>query len=219
RPESSRNGSAASRRWPGQPEAATRERVVWCTDTGGACLLGRFPFCSLCRALAAVAVARQTICMRPAQPCIARDRPRRVSMFSLLSAAGRTISIFLARDATPMDMSNPNLDDLRRRIDEIDDRLHDLLMQRTEVVEAVAASKRLDEAPALRPGREAAIVRRLVARHAGHFPPGALVRMWREMFSAMVGLQTGFAVAVYVGEAGNGYWDLARDHFGSHSAM
>jgi chorismate mutase len=118
-----------------------------------------------------------------------------------------------------MDMSNPNLDDLRRRIDEIDDRLHDLLMQRTEVVEAVAASKRLDEAPALRPGREAAIVRRLVARHAGHFPPGALVRMWREMFSAMVGLQTGFAVAVYVGEAGNGYWDLARDHFGSHSAM
>jgi chorismate mutase / prephenate dehydratase len=118
-----------------------------------------------------------------------------------------------------MAMSNPDLDDLRRRIDEIDNRLHDLLMARTEVVETIAAQKRRVGVPVFRPGREATILRRLVARHAGRFPPAAMVRMWREMMAATVGLQTDFAVAVYAAGAGSGYWDLARDHFGGHSAM
>src|SRR5690349_17316000 len=115
-----------------------------------------------------------------------------------------------------MDTNTPSLDDLRRRIDEIDDGLHDLLIKRAEIVEAVAARKQLDSAPALRPGREAKILRCLLGRHSGHFPTAALVRMWRELFAASLGLQTNFAVAVYVGQGGNGYWDLARDHFGSH---
>ncbi|HZS82827.1 MAG TPA: chorismate mutase [Stellaceae bacterium] len=118
-----------------------------------------------------------------------------------------------------MAMSTPNLDDLRRRIDEIDDQLHDLLMARTEVVEAIAAQKRRGRLPPLRPGREAAILRRLVGRHSGKFPAAALVRMWREMLTAMVSMQTDFAVAVFVAGPGSGYWDLARDHFGSHSVM
>jgi chorismate mutase len=118
-----------------------------------------------------------------------------------------------------MAMSNPDLDDLRRRIDEIDDRLHDLLMARTEVVETIAAQKHRGGVPVFRPGREATILRRLIARHGGRFPPAAMIRMWREMMAATVGLQTDFAVAVYVSNAGSGYWDLARDHFGGHSAM
>lgn len=118
-----------------------------------------------------------------------------------------------------MPMSTTTLDDLRRRIDEIDDQVHDLLMKRTELVEAIAAEKRGSNVPALRPGREAVILRRLAARHSGRFPRPALVRMWREMLSATVGMQTQFAVAVYAPREGNGYWDLARDHFGSHTPM
>ena len=112
-----------------------------------------------------------------------------------------------------------SLDDLRRRIDEIDDRLHDLIMERAEVVEAVAASKQRGRIAALRPGREAAILRRLVARHRGNFPRAVLVRLWREIISGAVMMQGDFAVAVAALEEMPDYWDLARDHFGSTIPM
>ena len=62
---------------------------------------------------------------------------------------------------------------LRARLDELDDKIHDLLMERALVVESVARS---GKAAAFRPGREAAILRRLLARHTGKLPaadPGA----------------------------------------------
>lgn len=113
-----------------------------------------------------------------------------------------------------------DLEDLRRRIDEIDGRLQDLLIERAEVVALVAASKKKDgELAALQPDREAEIIRRLVRRHRGPFPIGSLVRLWREILSATVRLQGQFAVAVYAPAEAPGLWDLARDHFGSHAAM
>ena len=39
--------------------------------------------------------------------------------------------------------------------------------------------------------------------------------MWRELLSATLRLQGPFAVAVFAPDASSGYWDLARDHFGS----
>ncbi|HYZ32124.1 MAG TPA: chorismate mutase, partial [Crenalkalicoccus sp.] len=56
---------------------------------------------------------------------------------------------------------------LRAEIDTLDDALHDLLMRRAGVVARLAASRAKGDAPALRPGREAAVLRRLLARHAG----------------------------------------------------
>ena len=118
-----------------------------------------------------------------------------------------------------MSINKPTLDDLRRQIDAIDDQLHDLIMRRTEVVDAIGKEKKDGKVPAFRPGREAIILRRLVARHSGRFPVVALVRMWREMLAATVGMQADFAVAVYAPRAASSYWDLARDHFGSHASM
>jgi chorismate mutase-like protein len=123
-----------------------------------------------------------------------------------------------ARKSTIDPMSGP-LEDFRRQIDEIDDSLHDLLMRRAEVVAAVGEVKKGDGTPALRPGREAAILRRLLARHRGHFPPAMLVRIWREILAGTVAMQTDFAVAVYAPDTMQGYWDLARDHYGSHTRM
>jgi len=116
--------------------------------------------------------------------------------------------------STPSDLKG-----LRRRLDEIDDRLHDLLMDRAEIVSMVAASKKGGNQPAFQPGREAEIIRRLVARHHGAFPVATLVRMWREMLAATVRLQSPFAVAVFAPANRQGFWDLARDHYGSNTPM
>ena len=44
-----------------------------------------------------------------------------------------------------MSASPSDLADLRRQLDEIDDRLHDLLIDRAEIVGEVAASKKTNE--------------------------------------------------------------------------
>lgn len=119
-------------------------------------------------------------------------------------------------------MSEPrsDLEHLRRRIDEIDDRIEDLLIERVAVVSQVGAHKSRDGSVAAhQPGREAQIIRRLIERGAGAFPPATLVRMWRELLAATVRLQGNFAVAVYVPPEIPGFWDLARDHYGSHTPM
>ncbi len=115
-----------------------------------------------------------------------------------------------------MNVDNP-LDALRHEIDGIDDSIHDLLMRRAEIVDQIRQAK-FGGVP-LRPGREATILRRLVARHRGRFPKTALVRIWREIFAAIVGLQGPFSLAVYLPEGMDGYLDLARDQYGSHTPV
>jgi chorismate mutase len=108
---------------------------------------------------------------------------------------------------------------LRRRLDEIDDKLQDLLIDRAQIVSMVAASKKDGNQPAFQPAREAEIIRRLVGRHRGAFPVATLVRMWREMLAATVRLQSPFSVAVFAPADQPGFWDLARDHYGSNTRM
>jgi len=117
-----------------------------------------------------------------------------------------------------MTNTDDSLSDLRGRIDEIDDALHDLIMQRADLVARIRDAKGGTDPVFFRPEREARILRRLLARHQGVLPHGVIVRMWREMMSAFVSLQGPFAVAVWEGEEG-AYWDMARDHFGSGIPM
>src|SRR5271169_5557311 len=112
-----------------------------------------------------------------------------------------------------------DLADLRRQIDEIDDELHDLLIERAGIVGRVAASKKDGDVAFYQPGREAEILRRLAARHRGALPFASVVRIWREILAATVGIETRFAVAVFAPAEAQGFWDLARDHFGSHPPM
>ncbi|HWK46195.1 MAG TPA: chorismate mutase [Stellaceae bacterium] len=111
------------------------------------------------------------------------------------------------------------MDDLRRQIDAIDDQLHDLLMQRTDLVKEVSRAKQRENTDIVRPGREAAILRRLLGRHRGPFPRLALARIWRELMTGQVTVQGPFAVAVYTPPEWPGIWDLARDHYGAHPPM
>ena len=43
--------------------------------------------------------------------------------------------------------------------------------------------------------------------------------MWRELLAATVRLQGAFTIAVFAPPEAPGYWDLARDHYGSHTPM
>ena len=119
-----------------------------------------------------------------------------------------------------MSGSPTSLDSLRKEIDAIDDKMHDLLMRRTETVEKIRDVKNGGPAAsAIRPAREATILRRLVSRHGGLFPAQVVVRIWREMVAALTQLQGPFRVAVHAPEKSVGYWDLARDHYGSGTPM
>jgi chorismate mutase / prephenate dehydratase len=113
-----------------------------------------------------------------------------------------------------------DLEQLRRRIDGIDDQLQDLLIERIDVVSRVGAHKRSGGGVAAhQPAREAEIIRRLVGRNHGALPPATLVRMWRELLAATVRLQGAFAIAVYAPPDMPGFWDVARDHYGSLTPM
>lgn len=119
-----------------------------------------------------------------------------------------------------MSTADTPLEDLRREIDEIDTALHDLLMRRSDLAARIGTLKNgASGGGFLRPAREASILRRLVARHEGQLPAAVLVKIWRELMSALVRLQGPFGVAVYVSEQQPGYWDLARDHFGSYTPI
>ena len=111
-----------------------------------------------------------------------------------------------------------SLEALRREIDAIDDAIHDLVMRRTGIVEQVRDVKR-DLSIKIKPARECEIIYRLMARHRGPFPKRELFRIWRELIVATLSFEGPFSVAVHVPEDGGGYWDLARDHFGSYTPM
>lgn len=114
--------------------------------------------------------------------------------------------------------ADEKLDALRREIDAIDRSIHDLLMQRTEVVGKVRDHKRHHRIK-IRPSREAQILYRVVSEHKGPFPKRELVRIWRELIVATLSMEGPFSVAVHMPEDGSGVWDLARDQYGSFTPM
>jgi hypothetical protein len=95
--------------------------------------------------------------------------------------------------------------DLPAKLDALDDKIHDLLMQRAKLA--------LPSTPA----QQARTLRRLAARHKGSLPLPMLVRIWREMMAATAaGKRT---VHVYAADRAGPFRDLARGLFGSAVAM
>lgn len=105
-----------------------------------------------------------------------------------------------------------NLDAVRAEIDALDDAMQDLLIRRAQVVHRLAAGGAKPAGTVLRPGREAAILRRLLGRHSGPLPRVALVRLWRELFASSVAQQASFSIAL---PADPVLARLAAEHFGT----
>lgn len=115
----------------------------------------------------------------------------------------------------PLSTDTLNLDALRREIDRIDDEMHGLLMRRAGVIEELIAAKRLgnNTGSAFRPDREATMIRRLAARHAGGLPLPVVEHIWREIIGAFTQLQAGFSIHA-AGAGDPGMRDLLRFQFG-----
>ncbi len=107
---------------------------------------------------------------------------------------------------------------VRDRIDAIDSELLRLIDQRAALSREVAEAKRAageDGKFALRPGREAQILRRLIASPREAASKSLVVAIWREIMGDSLYSQTSFHVAVWGGRTPAKTAELARMRFGS----
>jgi len=105
-----------------------------------------------------------------------------------------------------------SLDDLRKRINELDDGILRLLDERAHAMADVASAKNALSLPTYDPDRERQILDRLAAR-AGRFPAGAIRAVFREVMSACLALQAPLKIA-YLGPEGTFSHAAARAMFG-----
>jgi len=109
----------------------------------------------------------------------------------------------------------PTLDDLRQEIDRIDETMHQLLMQRGEIIDRLIAVKKSQESgSAFRPRREADMMRRLVKRHKGILPLDTAEGIWRVIIATFTYVQAPFSVHADLSAGDALMRDSARFHFG-----
>ncbi len=84
---------------------------------------------------------------------------------------------------------NPDLTSLRRRIDELDRQIVDLLNQRAEVVITVGKTKQANGTPIYAPDREQAVLARLEKLNNGPLLPKTLQAIYRELMSGSFALE------------------------------
>ena len=107
------------------------------------------------------------------------------------------------------------LAELRDKIDAIDAEMHRLLIARGEVIDSLIRTKGTSRpGNAFRPGREADMMRRLVARHEGALPLATVEHIWREIITTFTRMQAPFDVAMDVSVEPERMRDLARFYFG-----
>lgn len=119
---------------------------------------------------------------------------------------------------TATQKNEPTVEALRSEIDTIDRQIQSLLERRTDIVGILSGLKKTSAnalpSSAMRPGREAQIIRQVIARHKGRLPTNVLTGLWRGIVSAFLRLQYPFTVHVATGLDGFSFWDMARIHFG-----
>ena len=107
--------------------------------------------------------------------------------------------------------SDARLDELRKKIDSVDDRLLALLAERGRLVAQVGRYKHALGLTFHHPGRERAVLDRMVAANEGPYPDEAVEAVFREVMSASLALESPLSVAA----AGDDALAAARRRFGS----
>jgi len=103
---------------------------------------------------------------------------------------------------------------LREKIDAIDEELQRLISQRAELAVAVARAKQAaGDAQFYRPEREAAVLKQVLARNAGPLRNEEMARLFREIMSACLALESPLRIA-YLGPEGTFTQQAALKHFG-----
>ncbi len=108
-----------------------------------------------------------------------------------------------------------SLQDLRQEIDSIDEQVHRLLMQRSDIIDRLIAVKKTQEVgSAFRPAREADMMRRLAERHRGLLPLDTVEGIWRVIIATFTYVQAPFSVHADLSAGESAMRDSARFHFG-----
>lgn len=96
------------------------------------------------------------------------------------------------------DITQKKLNKLRTQIDEVDSQLLALLAKRAEFVGEVGKLKHNAgiDGCFIRSGREAKMMREILARGAGNFPKAALFSIWRTIISASLKLEGDLKIAM-----------------------
>ena len=95
-------------------------------------------------------------------------------------------------------MSTKKIEELRKKIDELDDRIVDLLNERARIVIEVGDIKKSEKLDFHAPARERQILERLLSRNKGPFPSDTLKAVYREILSSSLSLERPLRVA-YLG--------------------
>jgi chorismate mutase len=115
----------------------------------------------------------------------------------------------------PKEPAPPSLADLRKDIDRIDESMHRLLIERSEIIGRLIAVKKSQESgSAFRPAREAEMMRRLVERHTGFLPLDTVESIWRVIIATFTFVQAPFSVHADLSAGDAAMRDTARFHFG-----
>jgi chorismate mutase len=115
----------------------------------------------------------------------------------------------------PKPPETPSLPELRKDIDRIDESMHKLLIERSEIIGRLIAVKKSQETgSAFRPAREAEMMRRLVQRHKGLLPLDTVESIWRVIIATFTYVQSPFSVHADLSAGDALMRDSARFHFG-----
>ncbi|MEA1879585.1 MAG: chorismate mutase [Campylobacterota bacterium] len=109
------------------------------------------------------------------------------------------------------------LDDLRLKIDSIDNTLLELYNKRMELVHAVGELKNTTGAPIYRPEREQAILNRLKSQNTGKLTDEAIDALFLEMFAVARNLELPESIA-FLGPEASFTHQAAESKFGAMSA-
>lgn len=107
------------------------------------------------------------------------------------------------------------LNQLRVDIDRIDASMHQLLMDRSQIIDRLIAVKaRQGGGSAFRPGREADMMRRIAERHKGLLPLETVESIWRIIIATFTYVQANYSVHADIAGGDASMRDSVRFHFG-----
>ncbi len=111
------------------------------------------------------------------------------------------------------------IETIRREIDGIDATLLSLFAERLQLADRLTAAKQPESGLPIRPGREVAMLRRLVANAPPPLERELIVELWRALIAASLRRQR--VIDVAVGGNRNDFllFDLARRHFGARTRV
>lgn len=113
-------------------------------------------------------------------------------------------------------MAGKTLEKLREKIDQIDNKLIDIVNERMEIIKEVGEFKKTSNSAIYRPEREQSIIDRLYKNHQGHLNRAAIEAIFMEIFAISRNLELPELIA-YLGPEGSFTHQAAESRFGAMS--